>query len=159
MPGLRWTDEEYAAYLARQGAQQAQEDTRAPRQGKETGQQATALLEAPRSLPDALDRYQSKTERRWAEEIAEPLKHEGKIKDWWYSPCKGLYLAAKTSYTPDFLVWNAQGALIFVEVKGALIRPKDWEKTKFAARIYGCFVFELWQWKSGHWRCKQVPNG
>jgi len=161
MPGLRWTDDEYAAYLARQGVQKPPNATQPPRQGKWMGQAGQRKRDASVTVETVLidrPRYKSKTEARFVQEIAEPLLHEGKIKAWYFEPCKGLYLCARTSYTPDFLLWMAAGQQVFVEVKGALIRAKDWEKTKFAAKCYPCWQFELWQWKGGHWRCKQVPN-
>jgi len=168
---MAWTEADLARFLAQQQgnasvmgrwrAQEGQEGRESPRQGQEASQHVKAKRDASVALETAWGdkpRYKSKTEARFVQEIAEPLLYEGKIKAWFFEPCKGLYLCARTSYTPDFLLWMAAGQQVFVEVKGALIRAKDWEKTKFAAKCYPCWQFELWQWKGGHWRCKQVPN-
>jgi hypothetical protein len=117
-----------------------------------------------------LDRFKSATERCFALHVLGPWQHDGLIKQWWYEPCKGFYLAPKTSYTPDFLLephlhhpWLpllgilGMPAPIYVEVKGAFIREKDWQKAKQAAAIYSCFVFVLAQWKEGRWSYKRIP--
>lgn len=108
------------------------------------------------------DRYRSKTERRYAA-LLEQERQQGIIRAWYYEPLKGLYLAPKTSYTPDFLVelpWHGPGDtgfLCFHEIKGPFIREKDWIKVKLAAAVYPCFRFLLVQWKENRWQWKEVP--
>lgn len=105
------------------------------------------------------DRYRSKTERRYAL-LLQQRKAAGELREWWYEPCKGLYLAPRTSYTPDFLLWytDPQRPLEFHEVKGGFIRAKDWQKTKWAAVAYPLFKFVLAQYKGQHWYWKEVPT-
>ena len=139
------------------------------RRAGEPGTPRAAALFLPAAHPDSppawatpppttpLDRYTSATERRYAALLAQ-WERQGIIQQWWYEPCKGLYLAPRTSYTPDFLVWRVQeGFLEFHEVKGAFIRAKDWEKVKFAAVTFPIFRFVLAQWKDGAWHWREVP--
>jgi hypothetical protein len=120
--------------------------------------------------PPKLDRFRSDTERRFATHVLGPWQYDGLIKQWWYAPCKGFYLAPKTSYTPDFLVeprlhrdWADLLGIVglpqpmFLEVKGAFIREKDWQKAKQAAGTYACFCFILAQWKDHRWSYKRIP--
>ena len=83
----------------------------------------------------------------------------GEVQAWWYEPCKGLYLAPKTSYTPDFLVQfrDPTRRLEFHEVKGPYIWDKDWQKVKLAAAMYPCFRFVRAQWTKGRWFFREVP--
>lgn len=118
----------------------------------------------PRTPPPAparhqapVDRYRSQTERRFVRDCLEVWQHEGKIKQWWYEPCKGLFLAPKTTYTPDFLVQTPDSRLHFYEIKGAYIRPHDWIKVKLAAAKYACFPFWLAQWRKGRWQLTAIP--
>lgn len=61
------------------------------------------------------------------------------------------------TYTPDFTVLTptegGYGAphLLFIEVKGAHIRQKDWDRFKHARDNHPEFQFELWQWKERNW--------
>lgn len=117
--------------------------------------------------PAPPDRYRSATERRFVQEWLTPAQQEGKIRRWWYEPCKGLYLAPRTSYTPDFLLETVEDLvapgvpdpwpLVFVEVKGEHIRDKDWIKAKQAAALYPCFGFVLFQWRDQQWTWKRIP--
>jgi hypothetical protein len=113
----------------------------------------------PTRTPAQDDRYRSKTERLYALTILDVGKASGILKDYWYEPMKGLYLAPKTSYTPDFLVQYTDPTqpLELHEVKGAHIWPKDFQKTKLAATLYPCFRVILAQWKQQRWWFKEVP--
>jgi hypothetical protein len=152
---MNWTEAEYAAYLAK----------------------LTTKAVPPRvkKTPDGYlpDRYRSKTERLFATTVLDVWQHAGLITQWWYEPMKGLYLAPKTSYTPDFLVqtrahhthWqDTLGVLtaflstpLVFEVKGPHIYEKDWIKAKQAAALYSCFTFVLAQWKDATWHYKRIP--
>jgi hypothetical protein len=121
--------------------------------------QAATTRPPAASIQDATDRYKSQTERRYAA-LLEHWKQEGQILGWWYEPCKGLYLAPKQSYTPDFLVqYPARDLrlLEFHEVKGGLIRAKDRQKLKQAAALFPCFRFVLCQWQQAAWSFQEVP--
>ena len=151
---MHWTEAEYNAYLAKL-------TTKAP--------QATVTPPAPPKE----DRYKSKTERRFATTVLDVWQHDGLIQHWWYEPMKGLYLAPKTSYTPDFLVqarahdthWFETlgvvsayiSAPLLFEVKGPHIYEKDWIKAKQAAALYACFTFVLAQWNDATWHYKRIP--
>lgn len=65
------------------------------------------------------------------------------------------------TYTPDFLVTRCTELngcdfpmvkLRFVEVKGAYIWPKDWDRFKHARDNWPNFEFQLWQYKQREWR-------
>jgi hypothetical protein len=116
------------------------------------------------------DRYKSKTERCFAQ-LLDVWKHEGSVRQWWYEPMKGLYLAPGTSYTPDFLIEPSTTTppdrlrpyldhayrQILIETKGAYIRDKDWLKAKQAAALYPCWRFVRAQWKHQEWHWKLIP--
>jgi len=140
------------------GVQERQEGPRVPRQGQGMGPQATALLEAPRSLPDALPRYRSKTEARFVQEIAEPRKRAGEIAMYAYEAIT-LKLAPAVRFTADFLCMVRDEPLpVLAEIKGAYTREDAWQKLKIAAAMYPMFRFELWTYKDKQWTCKQIPN-
>lgn len=119
------------------------------------------IFPVPRAAeaPTPTDRYRSKTERRYAQTLLEVGIARGILKRYWYEPMKGLYLAPKTSYSPDFLVEYSDPCqpLELHEVKGGFIRAKDWQKTKIAAALYPCFRFMLAQWKDQRWWFQEVP--
>ena len=104
------------------------------------------------------DRFRSETERRYGA-LLTTWQQQGIIQQWWYEPCKGLWLAPRTSYTPDFLVWRVQeGLLEFHEVIGVFVREKDLLKVKLAAVQYPVFRFLLARWKDGAWHWREVPS-
>jgi len=161
MPGLRWTTEEYAAYLARQSAKKPPNATQPSRQGKETGQAVERKRDASVALETAWgDKpcYKSKTEARFVQEIAEPRQRAGEIAMYAYEAIT-LRLAPAVRYTPDFLCLVVGEPLpVLVEVKGAYRREDSWQKLKIAAALFPIFRFELWTYKDKQWTCKQVPN-
>lgn len=65
------------------------------------------------------------------------------------------------TYTPDFTVIvsvlpanegkNSYLRLRFIEVKGAHIRQKDWDRFKHCRDNFPLYEFELWQWKQRTW--------
>ena len=160
MPGLRWTTEEYTAYLARQGAQKPPNATQPPRQGKGMGQAGQRKRDASVTVETVLidrPRYKSKTEARFVQEIAEPRKRAGEIASYTYEAIT-LRLAPAVRYTPDFLcVVRGEPFPVLVEVK-MWMREDAWQKLKIAAALYPIFRFELWTYKGRQWTCKQVPN-
>lgn len=149
---MAWTEDEYAALLAR--GQVREVGAKGPRMDQ-------GRLRTFRGTKDAdgvKDRFRSQTERRYAAYLDGEV-NAGMVDRWYYEPFKGLYLAPETSYTPDFLISYCDGTqgLVFHEVKGAFIRQKDWIKLKMAAVLYPVFPFVLAQWKDGAWRWQDVP--
>lgn len=106
----------------------------------------------------SLDRYKSDTERRYAS-LLEQWQREGVVAFWRYEPCKGLWLAPALSYSPDFLViWATRPQQTdWHEVKGAFVRPQDWNRLKMAAAQYPCWRFVLAQWQGGAWAWQVIP--
>lgn len=54
-------------------------------------------------------------------------------------------------YTPDFSVWENDGTLRFIEVKGGFIRRTGIQAFKAAKGKYPKAKFEMWQLDSGRW--------
>jgi hypothetical protein len=148
---MKVSEAEYQQLLARPGA--------APRAADPV---AAGVFPVPRAnaAPVTTDRYRSKTERLYALTILDVGVASGLLKDYWYEPMKGLWLAPKTSYTPDFLVQYTDPTQLLElhEVKGGFVYAKDFQKTKMAAAKYGCYRFILAQWKNQHWWFKNVPH-
>ncbi len=101
--------------------------------------------------PDATSRPQpqrgtmNKTERRYADWLAT----RGGC--WRYEPVT-LRLAPGVRYTPDFVVWDANGRLSFVEIKGGFVRDDARVKFLLARKLFPEFKFTAMQWKDGEWR-------
>jgi hypothetical protein len=107
--------------------------------------------------PRATLPYRSQTEARYADVLIS-LVQGGMLAQWWYEPAR-LWLAPKTTYTPDFLLhFHGHGPLVFVEIKGAWIRPNALVKPKIAARLYPMFRFTLVTWKDQAWHEKEIPH-
>lgn len=80
----------------------------------------------------------NKTERAFYAALG--LRAQAGEIDWWaFEPLK-LRLADKTFYTPDFLVMEPDGRLVFYEVKG-FWRDDARVKIKVAASMYWMFRF------------------
>lgn len=129
-----------------------------PGRAARAGQAETRAWTRQEAPAAPLDCYRSETERRYAAYLDSEV-NAGMVAAWWYEPMKGLYLAPKTSYTPDFLVQYCDGerGLECHEVKGAKIWEKDRIKAKLAARLYPCFRFLLAQWKESRWTWTHIP--
>lgn len=96
----------------------------------------------------------NKTERAYSEAL-EDRKAAGEIASWQFDAVK-LRLAAKTFYTPDFLVMLADGSIEFHEVKG------HWEddarvKIKVAARLFP-FRFLAVRKVKGGWQEEEIKS-
>ncbi len=88
------------------------------------------------------------TERAYAQEVLEPLRLVGKIKEYYFEKIK-LRLAHKTFYTPDYFVVGVD-SLEFHEVQG------EWEddaiaKFKIARDAYWWFDFFAYKRVRGVW--------
>lgn len=139
--------------------------------------------------PDAREqvpRYRSKTEARYAQQLAFQ-QSLGQITTWWYEPL-GLWLAPGMRYTPDFLTQGGAGAtlhfaakmpvtlspafaaslvhlagagLTCIEVKpsaGHVFEPRRaLDRLKMAASLYPMFVFRVAQWDRTRHHWTETP--
>lgn len=71
--------------------------------------------------------------------VLEAQRREGLIL-WWGFEAMKLRLAARTHYTPDFMVVTAEGEIVFYETKG-FWRDDARVKIKVAAETYPFFRF------------------
>lgn len=62
-----------------------------------------------------------------------------------------LLLGEGTRYTPDFTIWEHDGTLRFIEVKGPYIREDSLVKFKCAIHRFPLASWELWQLNKGEW--------
>jgi hypothetical protein len=83
---------------------------------------------------------QNKTEAAYDWELS-LRKTAGDIRYYWY-PAPRLWLADRTTYQPDFLVWHNDGSLEMVEIKGFLECDAA-VKFKVARELYPCFKFTM----------------
>lgn len=120
--------------------------------GVSTSAQVPTLCSmAPVAMPDLT--YRSKLEQRYAQEL-DAMRHAGEIQRWWFEPIK-FNLAAKTTYTPDFLVLTKDGKLVFHEVKG-FMRDDAAVKLKVCAALYPFAEFLLITRRRSMWIEKKV---
>jgi len=114
-------------------------------------------IDKPRRMK-RLDGYDSALEARYADEVLKPQQAAGIIKQWWY-PAPKLFLAPKTTYTPDFMVEYADEGrpLEMHEVKGYW-RPQARVKTKVAAQHYPCYRFVGLEHREGRWVEEVFPS-
>lgn len=86
----------------------------------------------------------NQTESRYAE-LLEARKLRSEIISWDFESIT-LKLADGCRYTPDFAVWNADGTIELVDVKGAgPVDPKSRVKIKVAAERFPQFCFVMAQ--------------
>lgn len=100
----------------------------------------------------------NKTERRFKAEVLDQMSNVlfdcfGSIK---------LRLADRTWYTPDFVVWMANGADCIFEVKGSWKAPHQEDsrvKLKVAAELYPQFQFfaAVPNKETGGWDIEEIP--
>ena len=120
--------------------------------------QARVSARAPEGKPARPPAYRkgepNKTEAAYARRL-ELLKIDGRIL-WYGFECVKLPLAKRTTYTPDFLVVNADCSLSFHEVKGGFIRPDAMLKLKLAVEKYRMVTFFLCQYTKGQWSTREM---
>lgn len=113
------------------------------------------LILSPPPPPDGMN----KTERRFMEEVLEPLLATRSIARYAFEPLK-FRLAGRTFYTPDFLVsaaWGRRPAM--VDVKGGYIREDASIKIKVAAAAFPEFRWMLACYSEGRtWRLYDVTD-
>lgn len=147
MTGVRWTEEQLADFERRRGtaAQRSFADTSAP------------PFQPPARPDDALGRLpagkMNKTEARYADYLAGE-QAAGRIR-WFKFEAIKLRLADRTTYTPDFPVLTASGAIEFHEVKG-FWRAAARVKIKVAAELFP-FRFVAVTRRAGGWQREEFP--
>ena len=105
--------------------------------------------------PPKREKGMNKAEAFYSYEL-ERMKQAGEIRSWKFEGVK-LFLAERTTYTPDFLVWMKNGDIALYEVK-AVWKSKGkphWEddaraKTKIAAELFPEFLFWAVWWEDNH---------
>lgn len=105
----------------------------------------------------ALGRKQSsmnKTEAAHAQDL-EMRKRVGEVLDYRWQPLR-LKLAPDCTYEPDFLVIQANGEVVFEEVKGAFITDDALVKVKVAAQMFPWFRFVLYQYDRRGCKVKEL---
>ena len=85
----------------------------------------------------------------------EAQKRDGRIHDWFYESVT-VKLANDCRYTPDFLVIENDGRLVFHETKG-FMRDDALVKLKVCAKQFP-FPLYLQQIKKGNWVTKDFTN-
>jgi hypothetical protein len=96
----------------------------------------------------------TKTERLFANRL-DMQKSANVIRGWKYERVNFKLDDPETgraiNYRPDFLVWNLDGSVTLIEVKGGWIAEKGMLKFRIAMSLYPEFRFELWQFKGSVW--------
>jgi len=105
------------------------------------------------------DRGMNKTEALYSQRL-ETMKRNGVIVDWRFEPVK-FRLADHTTYTPDFMVIDIDGAVVFTDTKaywksaGKVGIEEDANvKLKVVAEQYPWFSFCIAYVKDGRWQFK-----
>jgi hypothetical protein len=91
----------------------------------------------------------NKTEAARAQ-VLELAKRTGSVREYWFEGGK-FRLGDGTFYTPDFMVWYANGSIGFEEIKGGFIREDGLVKFKWAKDKFPCFKWSLWQRRKTQW--------
>lgn len=94
----------------------------------------------------------NKTEAEYAS-CLETFKKSGMLIDYRFEAVK-LRLANLTTYTPDFMVIDPDGAVVFHEVKGFWMDDAR-VKIKVAAEQYPWFHFQAITKKKGNWEVER----
>jgi hypothetical protein len=91
----------------------------------------------------------NKWEKRYAQEILEPLRFAREIFDYKYQSLK-FEIAYRTWYTPDFAVWYYSGKIEIIEIKGFL-RDDAAVKFKACREHYGILRWRMVRLVKGQW--------
>jgi hypothetical protein len=94
----------------------------------------------------------NKTEAEYASRL-EIFKKSGLLSDYRFEAVK-LRLANLTTYTPDFLVIDVDGSIVFHEVKGFWMDDAR-VKIKVAAELYPWFHFIAATKNKGNWELER----
>lgn len=134
MSGIRMTEEQYAAVIARQRSASAPERP-------VSAERQTVGMPTPPEPAEAPSgpKFKSKAEARYAQ-LLEAQKRDGLITDWKYEAIT-LRLADGVRYTPDFMV-RIGDRMRLVEVKGHM-REAARVRLRVAVEMYPCFTWLL----------------
>lgn len=139
MSGIRMTEADYTALLARRQAQAA--PPRAERVA--VGVQVPA---EPAEAPSG-PKFKSKAEARYAQ-LLERQRRAGQIESWRYEAIT-LRIGLGARYSPDFLVVTNDGRMRLVEVKGHM-KEAARVRLRVAVEMYPQFSWLLvWSKKGG----------
>jgi len=128
--GIRWTPEQYQAYLDR------------------TGQATTAAaIAAPEPKPDGpkvrKQREMNATEKGF-HQMQEARVRKGELLEVIYEPLS-FAIGGGVRYKVDFMLRDHDNKLVFVEIKGRKIWTQDLVRYKIAADKWGWLgEFQLW---------------
>jgi hypothetical protein len=86
--------------------------------------------------------------------LLEAKRRAGQVRHVGFETIK-LILADRTTYTPDFVVLDAEGLLEFHEVKG-FMRDDARVKLKVAARLFPWCTFRLIRKEKTRWTSEEV---
>lgn len=89
----------------------------------------------------------NKTEAAFARKL-DGMKAAGEVVRYRFETIK-LRLGVKCYYTPDFLVWFADGRQVFMEVKGGHVYEDSIIKWKWASDTFPEYGWEMWQRAKG----------
>jgi serine phosphatase RsbU (regulator of sigma subunit) len=99
------------------------------------------------------EKGQNKLEAKYDRYLAD-LKHAGLIRDYYFEAVK-FRLAARTFYTPDFVVVTLDGATEVRETKG-FFREDARVKIKVAAEKYPHIRWVVVRWVGGEWEYETI---
>lgn len=107
----------------------------------------------------------NKTEQRWVAEVWQRWRQIGLVR-----PVEPLFASVtlvvveysniiewdrrktiRRRYTPDWLILDALGSPVFIEIKGAHIREDAEMKFHLARMSYPWFTFQCWQYANRQW--------
>lgn len=138
---VRWSPEQYDAYL------------------RKTGETVVSTPREPKKKLLRRRRVMNKTEAEFAR-ILEARQKRGEIVSFDFEGVALRFGNNETFiYSPDFVVTKSHHTTtdgiavhyVMIEVKGAHIRQKDWDRFKHARDNYPLLTFQLWQKKAGAW--------
>ncbi len=133
MSSLRWSDEQFAAWKARQGIIKTVTELGSPDVAPLPVRTVGLELRTPK--------FRSKAEARYAD-ILEGQRRNGQIQKWRHEAIT-LKLADGVRFTPDFLVDENDGRMTLIEVKGEYIRDDARIKLRVAVEMYPGFRWFL----------------
>lgn len=110
-----------------------------------------------RATPKPARAGMNRTESAYADHL-DARKAAGEVRGWWFQPVKFL-LAPATTYTPDFLVVNADDTVELHETKG-FMRDDANVKIKVSANMFPFpFVLVYKLPKNQGWDIRPVKGG
>lgn len=100
-------------------------------------------------------KFDSKLEQAYDQYLA-ALKHGGEILQYWYHPLT-IKLPGGLRYTPDFMVWPAEGRVQLHECKGWSKNLRDgMTRLHIAGGIFICYEWSLVKQVKGQWEVRPI---